>query len=726
MRYTIICFLFFAFAYQAYSQTYFESTSIPVEKNGVQLKNAWAGGFDAPQFSPADLDGDGKQDLFVFDRNGSRSFAFINNGNGNYVYSPSISNLFPEMENWALLRDFNRDGVPDIFCWANGGVKVYRGKRTNGVLQFELKTDLLMYTDYFMVNYPKINMYVLTDDIPGFIDVNGDGDLDVLVFGNLLNPSVPQYYENQSVEGGFGSDSLIFDSYNLDECWGKFIESSTSNAVSLGYCKTGGMQGSSAARHAGSTLCPFDENGDGDIDLLLGDISYNSMIMLHNGGSSTDATMTGYDSLFPSYNTSINIPVFPAAYLADVDDDGKNDLLVSPNARTEIRNVKNVLYYKNIGSNNNYTFSYQTDSFLVNTMLDFGSDSKVSVFDYDSDGLLDIIVGNSFYFLQEGGLKISQLALLKNIGTATQPAFQLTNLNYENIAQYQLKQTQPAWGDLDSDGLSDLLLGDYDGYLQFFKNTGSATAKFPALTTPQYFGIDASVLAAPFIYDVDSDGDNDIICGRKDGTLNWYVNYGNAQNPQFSKDSVITNWGGVNLKGTYDIDGLSQPVMYEQNDSMFLFSGSRRGTIFKFLIPGNDLRSERFQLLDSNLLGKSVGEKSTIAVGDFNGDSIPDFVVGNTLGGINFFSSKLMNVAVNEVENGTNKTWEIFPNPASQSLTVSTENNGISKLEIFTLTGEKLVESNFYKVEKVNLSSFSAGLYFAKLNNQTKRFVVLK
>lgn len=726
MRNTIICFLIFGQFWQALSQPYFETTSIPVFKNGIQLANAWAGGFDAPQFSQADLDGDGKLDLFVFDRNGSRAFAFINNGNGNFVYSPTITNLFPEMANWALLRDFNKDGIPDIFCWANGGIKVYTGKRTNGILQFDLKTDLLMYTDYFMVNYPKINMYVLTDDIPGLIDVNNDGDLDVLVFGNLLNPSVPQYYENQSIENGFGSDSLIFDSYNLDECWGKFIESSTSNAVSLGYCKTGGMQGSSAARHAGSTLCPFDEDGDGDVDLLLGDISYNSMIMLHNGGSSTDATMTSYDSLFPSYNTSINIPVFPAAFIVDVDNDGKNDLLVSPNARTEIRNVKNILYYKNTGSNSNYTFSYQTDSFLVNTMLDFGSDSKVSVFDYDNDGLLDIIVGNSYYFLQAGGLKISKLALLKNVGTATNPAFELKDLNYENIAQYQLKQTQPAWGDLDSDGLPDLLLGDYDGYLQFYKNTGTTTAKFPALTTPQYFGLDASVLAAPFIYDVDSDGDNDIICGRKDGTLNWFINFGNVQNPQFNKDSVVTNWGGVNLKGTYDIDGLSQPVIYKQNGSLYLLSGSRRGTIFKFLVSGNDLRNEQFQLLDSNLLGKSVGEKSTIAVGDFNGDNIPDFIVGNTLGGINFFSSKLMNVAVNEVGDKPNINWEIFPNPASQSLTISTENNGISKFEIFTIAGEKLAEGNFYKVEKINLSQFSTGLYFVKLNNQTKRFVVLK
>lgn len=726
MRKELFVFLFIIAGVRIGAQPYFQTLSVPVEKSNVQLKNAWTGGFDTPQFSPADLDGDGLNDLFVFDRNNFRSYAFINKGNANYSYSPHFSAMFPDMENWALLRDFNKDGIPDIFCFANSGMKVFRGSRLNGNLVFEKLTDLLTYTDYFSINYPKINIYVLTDDIPGIIDVNGDGDMDVLVFGNLLNPSVPQFYENQSVEQGFGADSLIFDSYNLDQCWGFFTESSTTNAILIGACKTGGLSGSEAGRHAGSTLCPFDENGDGDMDLLLGDITYNTMIMLHNNGDSAVANITSYDSIFPVYNKSIDMPIFPAGYIADVDNDGKNDLLVAPNARASYRNVKNVMLYKNTGSNKNYVFAFQTDSFLVSTMLDFGTNAKVAAFDYNGDGLMDLIVGNKQAYLQQGQLEISTLTLLENVGTNTNPSFKWVTNDYEKISQYQLKELQPAFGDLDGDGKADMLLGDANGFIHFFKNTGTNTAKFQALTSPNFFNLDASTLATPFIYDVDGDGDNDIVCGRRDGKLNWYINYGTPQNPQFSQDSVVLNWGKVNLQSIYENEGCSQPVIKKENGFTYLYSGANRGTVFKFLIPNNNIRTDSFLLIDSNLLGKSVGKKSTISIADFNGDGGIDFVVGNANGGLDFYSSKLIDVSVEEVVKNSTPEWEIFPNPAVDNFVISTESNQLVHTEIFTIAGEKVMERNIWQVERFSTASLAPAVYLVKLHNEVKRLVVLK
>lgn len=720
------------------AQPFYQTLSIPVEKNGTLLKNAWSGGLDAPQFSPADIDGDGLDDLFVFDRNGNRSFVFINKGNSNYAYSAHYSAMFPPMENWALLRDFNKDGVPDIFCWANSGMQVYRGKKVNGILQFDLVTSLLSYTDFFSINYPKINLYVLTDDISGIVDVNGDGDLDVLVFGNLFNPSVPQYYENQSVEQGYGADSLIFDSYNLDECWGKFIESDFDNELFLGACKTGGMNHDNAGRHAGSTLCPFDMDGDGDMDLLLGDIGANNMTMLNNGGDRNDATIVSYDSLFPVYNKPIDMPEFAAAYLADIDNDGKNDLLVAPNATLEMRNVKNVMYYKNTGSNQNYIFSYKSDSFLVNTILDFGTDSKVAAFDYNNDGLMDLIVGNSHYFSKDSSSKTAQLALLENIGTKSQPKFRLVTNDYENIARFGLKKIHPAFGDLDGDGKPDMLLGDVEGQLYFFKNNGTAVADFSVLSQAPYFNIDESsqstmfsdknIQTAPFIFDVDGDGDNDIVCGRKDGKLNWYINFGSAQNPQFHQDSVVVAWGGVNLKSIYEIGGYSQPVLLKENGETFLYSGSNRATVFKFKIPGNDIRNEAFLLIDSNYLDASVGRRSTIAIADFNNDGKNDFVLGNSLGGLDFYSSMLMdaNVSAKEIHQSTQYSWSISPNPASGYLIISTENKSLSNVEIFSITGNKILEKEFVGAMQINTDTLPQGMYFVHLHGSVKCLMIVK
>ncbi|MCS6818405.1 MAG: T9SS type A sorting domain-containing protein [Chitinophagales bacterium] len=708
------------------AQPLYHAASLAVYRNGILLDNGWCGGLDLPQISPAFIDNDNLEDLFVFDRNNNRGYVFLHKGQGRYVYSFHYSGMFPEMENWALLRDFNKDGVPDIFCYANSGMKIFRGKRNGNILFFELLTSLLTYTDYFNPAYPQVNVYVLTDDIPGIIDVNGDGDMDILVFGNLLSSSSCQYYENQSVEKGYGADSLIFDSYGLDQCWGRFLESDISNSITLGYCKTGGIEGHGAGRHAGSTLCPFDEDGDGDLDLLLGDITYNTMIMLRNGGDAQQADIKSFDSIFPRYNIPIQLPVFPAGFIADGDGDGIKDLLVAPNARNAYKNVNNVLWYKNTGTNKNFIFQYQSDSFLVRTLLDFGSNAKVAVFDHNSDGLLDIVVGNKSYYTQQGQLEVSRLALLENIGTPQKPMFKLASDNYQNIAQFLMKELQPAFGDLDGDGKSDMLLGDFSGYLHFFKNTGGNMAAFPTLTAPQYFNIDASVLAAPYIYDVDSDGDNDIICGRRDGTLNWYINFGSKTNPSFHKDSVVTNWGKINITGIYEVEGCTQPVIYRKSDSLFLYTGSNRGTVFKFYIPDPLQRNVVFQLVDSNFLNFNVGRRATIAIADFDGDSIPDIVTGNASGGLDFFTSTPQTPSNTSDLAESDSEWYFFPNPAGSYLSVATKNREPKRLVLMDIAGNRIWEEVIHDKTFISLEGLPNGIYFLQSSKQTKKLIVVK
>src|SRR5580700_8393466 len=72
--------------------------SIPVERNGVLLRDPWVGGMDAPQFSECDLNQDGVPDLFVYDRVGQKVYTYLGNG-GNpdtmFTYAPQYEPLFP-------------------------------------------------------------------------------------------------------------------------------------------------------------------------------------------------------------------------------------------------------------------------------------------------------------------------------------------------------------------------------------------------------------------------------------------------------------------------------------------------------------------------------------------------------------------------------------------------------------------------------------------------------
>ena len=73
-------------------------------------ENPLVGGFNCPEFSEVDLNNDGKLDLFVFDRIGYACVTYLN-VNNKYVFSPEYLDNFPKLNDWALLRDFDGDGI---------------------------------------------------------------------------------------------------------------------------------------------------------------------------------------------------------------------------------------------------------------------------------------------------------------------------------------------------------------------------------------------------------------------------------------------------------------------------------------------------------------------------------------------------------------------------------------------------------------------------------------
>ena len=194
------------------------------------LRNPWAGGFNAPQFSQIDLNTDGKKDLVVFERDFYGSVkTFINTGtNGEAIYDhvPKWQSAFPPMRNWMLLRDYNCDGLEDIFTSVPGGIKVYRNEGTSGGISgFSLESSLLL------TNGPDgaEPLYVAITDVPAITDGDGDGDLDVLSF-NIIGSTL-QFHKNLSMENYGNCKALEFELAN--PCWGYFSEDGNNNTVGL-------------------------------------------------------------------------------------------------------------------------------------------------------------------------------------------------------------------------------------------------------------------------------------------------------------------------------------------------------------------------------------------------------------------------------------------------------------------------------------------------------------
>ena len=85
---------------QVNGQQYIYNYNIPFTENGRSLKYPTAGGLNNPQFSNIDVNQDGKQDIFMFDRSGNKPMILLNNGNSgevNYTYWQGYENIFPKM-----------------------------------------------------------------------------------------------------------------------------------------------------------------------------------------------------------------------------------------------------------------------------------------------------------------------------------------------------------------------------------------------------------------------------------------------------------------------------------------------------------------------------------------------------------------------------------------------------------------------------------------------------
>jgi hypothetical protein len=708
------------------------SDSIEVTKNGVPLSLAWSGGLNYSQFSEIDSDYDGDMDLLVFDRSNDQIRLFENrlvNGNRMYVFNPNGHTLFPTDLRYRLAAiDYNQDGKNDLFAYGIGGVKVYKntGNSTTG-LQWTVSKNLL-YSDNWGT---MLNLYVSSADIPAIVDVDLDGDIDILTYH--ISGEYLQYHKNLSQETYGHSDSLMFELKN--ECWGGFREDVNSNSVFLND-QTAPCQGGNVPNpqlkpnetekaHAGSTVLALDMDGNGVKDLLLGDVAYPSINFLTNGGTTVNSNslMISANPNFPANSTPVSMQLFPAAFWVDVDFDSKKDLLVAPNAKNVSENETSVLKYKNTISNTNPNFVFETKAFLQEDMIEHGTGSIPVLTDLDNDGLVDLFVAN--YFSYKPTLaKESRIAYYKNTGTINNPVFTFIDNDFLNLSQSGLGlRMVPSFGDLNNDGKKDIILGLENGTLCYLQNTTSGS--IPTFSTPitnyqDHIGqtINVGQFATPQLFDLNLDGKLDLIIGKKTGEILYYQNKGTLTTPSF--ELINSNLGNVDVSSSISPDGFAVPHFFRNLDTTYLMVGSLEGAIFFYdSIDENLASGTGFRTISSNFLNqdKNIGGYSACAVGDLDNDSNLDLIIGQDLGGLFFLEhDSLSNLGLKNPF-FTLPEIHIYPNPAYDRITITSDID-LNNLEIlvYSSTG-KLVDKKIGKMKTIDFSitDYTNGMYFIQI-----------
>lgn len=363
-----------------------------------------------------DFEGDGDQDLFWGDFFEPGVLLIENIGatcsTPNFqvepVHLPWAAEQMTSGYNAPMPVDVDLDGDLDMFIGVMGGAFNPVGTSAMNLFFWERTA-----ADAFELRTKKyLDMLDLgSDTAPALGDLDGDGDLDLLV-GTKLDP-------------------VAADSGRLTS----FINVGTPTAPRF-------RQGNSIPLGEAYHIAPAlgDLDGDGDLDMLVG--TWNTNIQYYrNDGSRTEPRWVHVPEreIVPERASNI-IPT-----LVDIDGDKDLDLFIG--------SANGVVgFYRNTGTPQRAEFTLVTDR-LENVKA--GRRGAPAFLDVDGDGRLDLLLGQ----------EAAEVLVYRNTGTAKDPAF----TPYTGLSLELPHMGTPAVADLDKDGKPDLIAGTVSGGLVFLK-----------------------------------------------------------------------------------------------------------------------------------------------------------------------------------------------------------------------------------------------------------------
>lgn len=731
---------------------YYPDNSVKVFAGATEQTLAWCGGFNNPQFTMGDLNNDGKTDLVVYEPfKGVKTF--INSGVAGapkYTYAPEYALTFPPIYNYLVLADYNCDNIPDLFHEGATGYTAYRGYYDgNNRLNFTFYKELFYYND---VHIPAgANAFNNPQDIPAIVDVDNDGDVDFIsydILGGYMN-----WYRNMRVENGRPCDTLEIALW--DRCWGKTYQGFYRTHMLQRNCDNSGLYRSSdtAARatHSGNTPCLFDWDMDGDYDYLDGSVSFNEMTFMKNGRMEFGGvdSMVWQDTMWQTGGQTISLPTWPAAFNIDIDQDGKKDLLIAPNAANASENYKCIWYYRNQSTPGTPNWVFTSDSFFVDKTIDAGTAAYPAFFDYDNDGKPDLFVGSEGY-MQSTGLLRSRISYYHNTSTTGAPSFTLVSKDLVEMDTFNFRGAAPAFGDIDGDGYADMIVGHADGTLTYYKNmAGSATV--PPVWQPQIVQltdntgtvINVGGRATPFMYDLDKDGKKDLLIGNIYGTIQYYRNV-SATAGTIALELVNNRIGNVKADPNQLFGCNSVPFVgrIDSTGRDYLLVGSNSGNIYRFDGVSTGDTASAFPMIDtqyafidstyllynhpSSPFGVYGNLRSAPAVADIDGDGDFEMVVGTVYGGLNLYKRKIDPFLAVTTPPAT-ATLNIYPNPADGKVVIEwpafTANN--VTVTIYDLRGRAYLSINGDGSKgrlNADVSTLPGGTYMVAMSGENFRY----
>ena len=512
---------------------------------------------------------------------------------------------------------------------------------------------------------------------PAFVDIDSDGDLDVLIGNNDGNTL---FFRNTGTIGspvfaaassnpfglsdvGSGASPTITD-IDSDGDLDAFLGNSAGNTLFFRNTGTASSPVFAAAitnpfglGAVGGRASPTfkDIDGDGDLDAFVGEQSGNTQFFRNTG-----------TAINPMFAVAITNPFglsdvgsYARPTFADIDSDGDLDPFVgNKDGITQ--------FFQNVGTSSSPVFS--TYPFGLGKV---GLNASPIFVDIDGDRDLDAFVGNS-----EGNTSFFQ-----NIGTTNIPIFAAAIVNPSGLINVGFN-ADPTFVDIDGDADLDAFIGNSTGNTLFFRNTGTTNNPLFVTPTTNPFGLsNMGADAAPTFVDIDSDGDLDALVGSRYITADtlFYRNTGTASNPIFTYSGAnpfgltgVINDGGSNtvIKPSFiDIDSDGDLDAFMGTANQIIFYRNMGTTSSPVFAVG---RYSPFNL-------SNFGSYPSPTFVDIDGDGDLDAFVGNYDGKTRFFLNSAPGVSVTQsadtttvVEGGAMDTFTVALRSApSEEVTIT-------------------------------------------------------
>ncbi|WP_439483573.1 T9SS type A sorting domain-containing protein [Cyclobacterium plantarum] len=665
---------------------------------GRELSMPFAGGINAAQVKEFDLDGDGIEELVVWDINAGMIRAFKKTG-GQFTNIPEAAFYFPDDVNaFLLLKDFDGDGRKDLFTGSPFGIKVYKNNTGTGEVfpAWEVAQDFLR-----LDNGANLTSNIL--DIPLIEDLDGDGDLDVLTF-NFASGDYLEYYQNTSIErksqadvDGFASAIIRWGNFEFCGC-GNISFGTTCSGQPISSIQNAGEQ--LRTKHSGGhTLLYRDLNNDGIRDLLIGQDLCETLYYLPNSGTDLVPAFDTFSTTLPDFGPLPEFPIFHAAFPYE------ENLLISSHS-SEVASNFGVDFAQSM-----YLLPPSgeglplTNAFLQENMLDFGENSRPFFKGNAFQGNLFVaanvtgqkeIKGKIFQFQLEG----DQLELVDEDFLDLE-ALGLRELSYQEY-------TSPSGQSFHL--LSGVqIINNIPEKLIWLSPVSSATEKI-AVQIPSF---NLRGLDQVFLF---HDGNTDyLLLARQTGELVLFsINLsGEPSLELLERDFLGFTDNPVNRNLTLTASSGEHPA---------LMAIDQRGVIFsvKDILADPVMSRLSIRTESGDFDQTRFGRNTWISfIPGLLGED-PDLIIGNRAGGLEYLSR----IAADE--NGPDEKLNaiVFPNPSRGENLKLIVNQEEVTLTIYGPSGKLIREGLLIKgqeVTEISLFGFSPGLYILELIGKNRQ-----